>query len=350
MEIDNSINEENPNLDNQKVYICHYPEGNKYLYFSKGTISKMLDNNSFKYKIESKKGSSGSPILNYDTNLVIGIHKGGLDNYGIHIGKGIIIKKAIKKFIEKKIKEKINNINDGSYKEYKDLYSSIDIIYSCPPNKPIQLFDQEFVINNKDICKIKYGQNNDFMDIIQYMPYNKLSLEDRAKGEFTIQLIGINKVTNMMHMFRRCENLKKLPNISKIDTSHVINMRAMFEECNNLEFPDLSSWNVENVEIMRGFFYSCWNLKFLPGIERWNPIKLKVAKEMFFECKSLPPNEIDKLNNWPVSKNILDEMKDGYEYGKDINKVEYALLKNTEETAYILANNVGNLITNLFKK
>ena len=62
----------------------------------------MLDNNSFKYKIESKYGSSGSPILNYDTNLVIGIHKGGLDNYGIHFGKGIIIKKAIKKFIEKK--------------------------------------------------------------------------------------------------------------------------------------------------------------------------------------------------------------------------------------------------------
>ena len=40
-------------------------------------------------------------------------------------------------------------------------------------------------------------------------------------------------------------------------------------------------------------------------------------------------------------------MKDGYEYGKDINKVEYALLKNTEETAYILANNVGNLINNV---
>ena len=71
---------------------------------------------------------------------------------------------------------------------------------------------------------------------------------------------------------------------------------------------------------------------------------------MFFECKSLPPNEIDKLNNWPVSKNILDEMKYGYEYGKDINKVEYALLKNTEETAHILANNVGNLNNNLFKK
>ena len=209
-----------------------------------------------------------TPILNYDTNLVIGVHKGGLDDCGIHFGKGIIIKKAIKKFIEKKMKEKINNINDGSYKEYKDLYSSIDIIYSCPPNKPIQLFDQEFVINNKDICKIKYGQNDNFMDIYQYMPYSQLSLEDRTKGEFTIQLIGINKVTNMMHMFRKCKNLEKLPNISKIDTSRVINMRAMFEECNNLEFPDLSSWNVENVEIMRGFFYSCWNLKFLPGIER----------------------------------------------------------------------------------
>ena len=69
-------------------------------------------------------------------------------------------------------------------------------------------------------------------------------------------------------MFRKCKNLKKLPNISKIDTTHVINMEAMFEECNNLEFPDLSSWNVENVKSMKGLFYNCKNLKFLPGLEK----------------------------------------------------------------------------------
>ena len=326
LEIDNSINEENSSIVNKKVYICHYPEGSNNVHISKGTILNMFEQNSFISDYLSKPGSSGSPIFNYDNNRVIGIHKGGRHEKEKNFGQGILIKQVIKKFLKQKIKE--NNININSY---KDLYSSIDIIYTCLIDETIQLFGEEFVNKNKDKCQIKYGKNGNIIDIKQYIQYKQLSSEDRKKGEFTIQLIGINKVTNMKHMFRKCKNLKKLPNISKIDTTHVINMEAMFEECNNLEFPDLSSWKVENVKSMKRLFYNCENLKFLPGLEKWNPIKLNDCKEMFYGCKSLKLNEIDKLKNWPVSRNILKKLQNEYKFGKESNKIKHSLLEDTEE-------------------
>ena len=259
-------------------------------------------------------------------NRVIGIHKGGRHEKEKNFGQGILIKQVIKKFLKQKIKE--NNININSY---KDLHSSIDIIYTCLIDETIQLFGEEFANKNKDKCQIKYGKNGNIIDIKQYIQYKQLSPEDRRKGEFTIQLIGINKVTDMKHMFRKCKNLKKLPNISKIDTTHVINMEEMFEECNNLEFPDLSSWNVENVKSMKGLFYNCKNLKFLPGLEKWNPIKLNDCKEMLYGCKSLKLSEIDKLKNWPVSRNILKKLQNGCKFGQEPNKIKHSLLEDTEE-------------------
>ena len=105
----------------------------------------MFDQNSFKSDYLSKPGSSGCPIFNYDNNRVIGIHKGRQHEKEKNFGKGILIKQVIKKFLKQKIKE--NNININSY---KDLYSSIDIIYTCLIDETIQLFGEEFVNKNKD--------------------------------------------------------------------------------------------------------------------------------------------------------------------------------------------------------
>ena len=164
LEIDNSINMENPQLINKKVYLYHYPKGNEDEYYSQGYITNMYnedEDNYFVTKLSTLPGTSGAPIINYENDRVIGIHKAKY-KYDKNYGIGILIKNGIQKFINK---EKINNNIP-----YKDLYSylnTIDIIYLVPHNDDkIQLFGEKFVENNKNKCKIIY--KNSEKSLIQF--------------------------------------------------------------------------------------------------------------------------------------------------------------------------------------
>ena len=52
---------------------------------------------------------------------------------------------------------------------------------------------------------------------------------------------------------------------------------------------------------------------------------------MFYGCKSLKLSEIDKLKNWPVSRNILKKLQNGCKFGQEPNKIKHSLLEDTEE-------------------
>ena len=62
----------NRNLINRNIYLLHYPGGQ--LSYSEGSITN-VDNDEITHNAETKKGSSGSPIILKDTYEVIGIHK-----------------------------------------------------------------------------------------------------------------------------------------------------------------------------------------------------------------------------------------------------------------------------------
>ena len=319
LEIDNSINMENPQLINKKVYLYHYPKGNEDEYYSQGYITNMYnedEDNYFVTKLSTLPGTSGAPIINYENDRVIGIHKAKY-KYDKNYGIGILIKNGIQKFINK---EKINNNIP-----YKDLYSylnTIDIIYLVPHNDDkIQLFGAKFVENNKNKCKIIYKNREGTLK-----QFHKLTSEDKKSSTLTIKLNGLNLVSNMEEMFRFCKYLQKLPNISRIDTSKVVDISRMFEECYNLkELPDLSRWNVENIISMRGMFYKTQNIKSIPGIDKWNPIKLKNCFEMFCGCTSLKNSEVGKIEKWAnVGEKIKIEAFIGHEYGKSLNKIAHS--------------------------
>ena len=288
LEIDNSVDLENPQLINKKVYLYHYPKGVEDEYYSQGYITNMSnEDNYFITKLSTLPGTSGAPIINYENDRVIGIHKAKY-KYDINYGIGIFIKKGIQEFINKEIL----NIHI----QYDDLYNYLNII-----------------------------------DIIYIIPINPLSTPDRAyidkkSSTLTIKLKGLNLVTDMKNMFRFCKYLQKLPNISRIDTSRVIDISRMFEKCDNLiELPDLSRWNVENVISMRGMFYNSLNLKSIPGIDNWNPIKLKDCYEMFCGCKSLKNSEVGKIEEWTnVDEEIKNKAFVGHEYGKKLNKISHS--------------------------
>ena len=126
----------------------------------------------------------------------------------------------------------INNIND-KFNKLMDIYNQmnykneINIIYNNMNNEDkIKIFDEDFINNNKDKCKILYeDQEYNLTEYFDTKNINKLE----------IKLKGINNITNMKFMFYECKLLESLP--------------------------DISNWNTENITDMTGLFYVCCNLK-----------------------------------------------------------------------------------------
>ena len=68
----------------------------------------------------------------------------------------------------------------------------------------INIFGDEFVKNNKNICKMIID-NEEYEIKEKHYYYNKNNLN--------IKLKGINNITNMSHMFYGCSSLLSLPDI-----------------------------------------------------------------------------------------------------------------------------------------
>ena len=74
-------------------------------------------------------------------------------------------------------------------------------------------------------------------------------------------------------MLSGCSSLSSLPNISKWNINNVEDMFGMFKGCSSLSsLPDISKWNTDNVIDMSDIFDDCKKLKLSNKIK----IKFKV--------------------------------------------------------------------------
>ena len=56
----------------------------------------------------------------------------------------------------------------------------------------------------------------------------------------------------MKGIFKECSSLRKLPDISKWNTSNAIDMSYIFQNCNSISLlPDISKWNTSSVTNMK---------------------------------------------------------------------------------------------------
>ena len=260
------------------------------------------------------------------------------------------------------------------YQEYKvefdsiiDLNNEIEIIYDVKGQNEIRIFGNTFVNNNKDICKIVFGNNeynlvehfkikdytNDNLtelhiklryiknitdiscmfkyckSLISIIDLYKLNLEEISSTSnmffecsslislSDISIWNTDNIKDMSYMFHKCSSLTSLPDISKWNTKNVNNMANMFSRCKSLSsLPDISKWNTENVTNMESMFSWCESLSILPDISKWNTKNITNMANLFNGCKSL--SSLPDISQWNIDNvtNMSDIFKNCH---KDLN-------------------------------
>jgi len=322
LEVDDDIGKRDPNsiYADKFCYIAHFPKGNDAS-LQPGKITLITESPEclIYHQCNTEHGSSGCPILSYDTFKVIGIHKGAdkLNNSNF----GIFIKYPIEKFYEE-MKRK----GPQCYENYFDGINSIDIFYQIQGNQQrLKLFGDNFVKNNKNNCKIIINGNK--YELCNYINISNYNYNHNSKI-FKIQLTGIKSISDMSYMFHKCNNLFSIPYLSQINTSKVTSMRCLFEHCILLETVEgISDWDIRNVTDIRGLFYNCHSLKKISNITKWDTRNVSEMKEMFWSCSKLNPTELPDVRKWNTPK-AIDSKYDifrGYEPGKNKNILDYLL-------------------------
>ena len=111
---------------------------------------------------------------------------------------------------------------------------------------------------------------------------------DRFGHDADLNHIDVSEVTNMKQLFscgefdylgRKYKDLN--PDISHWNVSNVENMEYMFYKCENFN-QDISMWDVSSVEDMYGMFEGCEN--FNKDISNWDIRYVKDMNFMFYDC------------------------------------------------------------------
>ena len=173
-----------------------------------------------------------------------------------------------------------NQTQSYDSKKEKDI-TEINIIYNINYETEINIFGYNFVVNNKNNCKM-------IIDNKEYEINVKCNVKNNNKNILKIKLKGINNIIDMSDMFNGCSSLLSLPDISKWNTNNVTNMSGMFKECSSLlSLPDTSKWITNNTIDMSDMFNGCSSLSSLPDISKWNTNKVKNMRDILSGCSSL---------------------------------------------------------------
>lgn len=176
-----------------------------------------------------------------------------------------------------------------------------------------ELYDEMIDIHEQDLCDYIHEHGD---DEILTIPFHVKLVKLQAEGLFfnckckeirNLDYIDISNCDNLICMFARCSNLRKI-DLSGLNTSNVTDMSHMFECCHSLtevNFGDhFFNSNVRNV---KGMFHNCTDLKHL-DLSSFI-IKRCDISNMFENCSSLELLDISNIDLLTSTK--IDDMFKG---------------------------------------
>ena len=174
----------------------------------------------------------------------------------------------------KKLQKRLN-LSIKDYKDYSQLFSSIEIELKLVDNKydkfiNIPAQDKEYYHiyfdNSNQEIKRNYLNENENVKTVKIVidkkvkSFKSLFAECECISSINFKkFIRIN-ITNMRHMFFGCLSLKEL-DLSNFNTNRVDNLNNMFSGCKSLEKLNLSNFITKNVTNMSCMFQGCSSLK-----------------------------------------------------------------------------------------
>ena len=249
----------------------------------------------------------GCPLLNTNTNKIIGFHKQffAMDD----ISQGILLEEVVKEFNltkknitdfkldEDKKKALKNSIKLSKIKTVKTIKqqtmkNDLILIYSVPIlESKVQIFGEKFVENNWDKCYFllqdPLTQELREFELGVYLNINQLPKSCFMMKAFILILIQTDYMTDISEMFKNCYCLLNASEISRLNTERVTDMSLMFFQCKLLSnLNDIGNLNVSQVTNMSFMFEKCTNLKYL-DLSNWKVNRVKNIKSMFESCHNL---------------------------------------------------------------
>ena len=104
---------------------------------------------------------------------------------------------------------------------------------------------------------------------------------------------NVSNVQIMNYMFYECNKFDQ--DLSQWNVSKVKDMAYVFEYCKNFN-QDISEWDVRNVIDMSGMFWGCEN--FNQDLSKWNVSNVESMNAMFRNCEKFNQD----LSSWDVQK------------------------------------------------
>ena len=240
----------------------------------------------------------------------------------------------------KKLNKELINLSENIKMKYNNLFEKekkekeIIFIYQNdnPKNTKIKIFGKNFILNNKNKCKIfKNEKEIELTEIYDVYP-------NLLNTKIIIKFIEKQTINDMSYMFYDCTSLIAIYNFSNFDMSKVTNMSYMFYGCSSLKYLNdfllLKDINPENISYM---FFGCRSLINLPNIKLWNLKKIKNQDLIFGNINEkiikIYPNLSDYMNK---EINII------YKFDKNINKIKLfgkIFVENNKDNCLLIIDN-----------
>ena len=212
----------------------------------------------------------------------------------------IFLNIILKDFIQKHLKEKLNDFkNENKKKNSSNKSKSIKIKFNL--KKELIGTNVYFLNNSSDFKNEELNGDNIEIEINGIKTdFCNSFIPKISKNEVVIKFK--NNIKNFSYMFYGCDKIDEI-DFSEFKMKTIINMENMFSLCYNLKNIDLSPMNTRDVENMKNMFFKCINLEYIK-VKDFGKSKITKMKDIFLGCEKfyvLDLTSYDQFCNFDVT-------------------------------------------------